>query len=237
MMEELIKQIKGDRVEKRYFNEVFFNQLFSTISVPLLRTNLQLKQITLKKINKESLNNSDLKIIGEHLALIHRKCQTLSSVWPPGILDRYNAQKKYSDLINSSKEKVTKPKIGLTHGDYRLRNIMKDKKKIYISDWEFGGLNFIYWDLAIFCADFLHNQFHKNYGGLSLINFIEGYFSKNYLSDDELNFSLTLGAVDVIFDHTSPRVGEKIPEPNTLFKNITKKEIDFLLGTRLKNLK
>jgi hypothetical protein len=91
--------------------------------------------------------------------------------------------------------------------------------------------------LAIFCADFLHNQFHLNYGGLSLIYFIEGYMSKNYLSDDELNFSLTLGGVDVVFNHISPRVGEKIPEPNTLFKNITKKEIDFLLGTSLVNLK
>ncbi|KKQ91970.1 MAG: hypothetical protein UT14_C0007G0012 [Candidatus Shapirobacteria bacterium GW2011_GWE1_38_92] len=46
-MEKLIKQINGDRAEKRYFNEVFFNQLFSAISVPLLGINPQLKQITL----------------------------------------------------------------------------------------------------------------------------------------------------------------------------------------------
>jgi len=63
--------------------------------------------------------------------------------------------------------------------------------------------------LAIFWADFLHNQFRNNYGRLYLINFIEGYMGKNYLSDDKLNFSLTLGGVDVVFDHISPRVGEK----------------------------
>ncbi|KKQ91969.1 hypothetical protein A2574_01840 [Candidatus Shapirobacteria bacterium RIFOXYD1_FULL_38_32] len=85
-----------------------------------------------------------MKIIGGHLALIHRKCQKYSNVWPLGILERYNIIEKYSELITSSKERIASPKIGLTHGDYRLRNILKDEEKIYISDWEFGGLNFIY---------------------------------------------------------------------------------------------
>jgi hypothetical protein len=227
---EFVKKIRGKGSGEKFFNEIFFNRLFHNISVPIIKIEAETGQIRYKKINNEVITNSDLVKIGENLATIHGQCMTLCEIWPSKFLERYSSQEKYSGLIKDLQEGIGKVKVGWVHGDYRLRNMLKERGRIYVTDWEYGQLGFIYWDLGIFIADIRHNQFHGRLGDLSPKSFIDGYISQIPLSNKELNFATKIGGIDIIFDHIYPRINEKKPEPRSLFKDYSSKEEENLMS-------
>lgn len=227
-----IKQFLGDRAEKRYQNELDAQMLFPELAAAILDTNEESLKITFEHIFGDSTECNDeiLSSIGVGLAKIHKSHQSLSEWKGSNLIERYKSfdDKHLVALAEHLFDDVPKPLYGFTHGDYRRRNILALPDGIKIVDWEFFGINFVYWDLAIFTGDYVHQKFH-NLQTNGLQPFWEGYLMENNLSNEELKLCKTLGGLDIIADHLLLHAGEKPPEPSDLFLDFNEVEKKYLL--------
>jgi len=233
--ESFTKRFTGNRAEKRYQNEIDAHLLFPEFTPKIIRTTEDPLEIILEKISgsDSECNDQTLKSIGIVLATIHKNHQNLGEWKKSHLTERYRlfTDERLANLFEQLSLGVLQPRYGFTHGDYRRRNILSSPDGVVVVDWEFFGINFIYWDLAIFSGDFVHQKFH----GLqtnSLRPFWEGYLSENTLTDEELSICKTLGGLDIIADHILQQPGEKPPEPLELFADFSDEEKNYLLNHR-----
>ncbi len=197
------KQFRGDRAEKRYQNELDAHLLFPDLIPAVLSTDEELLEITFEHISGDSTecSNEFLFAVGTALANIHKSHQSFSEWKNSNLIERYKSfsDKYLVELVDHLLDDVPKPLYGFTHGDYRRRNILALPDTIKVVDWEFFGINFVYWDLAIFAGDYVHQKFH-NLQTNSLKPFWEGYLAGNELTKEELILCKTLGGLDIIAD-------------------------------------
>lgn len=226
------KQFRGDRAEKRYQNELDAHLLFPDLIPAVLSTDEELLEITFEHISGDSneCSNEFLSAVGTALANIHKSHQSFSEWKNSNLIERYKSfsDKYLVELVDHLLDDVPKPLYGFTHGDYRRRNILSLPDTIKVVDWEFFGINFVYWDLAIFVGDYVHQKFH-NLQTNSLKPFWEGYLAGNELTKEELGLCKTLGGLDIIADHILLQPGEKPPEPKELFLDFNETEKQYLL--------
>lgn len=216
--------------EKIIEKEIKARKLFPRQSLPIIKTEENLRIFMPEAGMLEQPNNQDLYRIGQNLAKIHLMDLSESQEWPDKLLKRYEALPEMERSIIDAAKLIGSIKIGWIHGDMRLKNITKFKKKIVFIDWEFLGKNFIYWDVAIFLADIRHSQFHGRNTNLKLEYFIDGYTESLRLSTEELKFCYILGANDIVFDHLQGD-SEK-PINGVMFEKIESGEREFMLGER-----
>lgn len=231
------KAFFGDRALKRYRNELLYTDLFSTISPRVVskdETNLRLEFEFLRGDNT-TFTEDNIGSMGKTLAHIHKQQGIKLGSWEQSrLLARYQVSESAFVVNEYGKVRVmlAKPQFGLTHGDFRRRNIfISDNNGVKVIDWEFAGENIIYWDLAIFIGDMRHQRYH---GAHSLDDspFVHEYLKVIPLIDEEVEFCRVLGGLDIILDHIEPRPGEKPPEPQNLFLNFSEKERDYLLSAK-----
>ncbi len=233
--EVFTKIFRGERSEKRYQNEVDAFNLFPHLVPAIISANDQLMEISFERITGDSHECSPetLTAIGETLATVHRNHHRASEWKRSHLTERYRAfrDKDLAALFEQVSSAIKQPVYGLTHGDYRRRNILSTPEGIKVVDWEFFGTNFVYWDLAIFSGDYVHQKFHGAQTN-SLQPFWEGYLSQIELTDEEIALCKTLGALDIIADHVLVQPAEKPPEPEELFVDFSDQEKEYLLDHR-----
>jgi thiamine kinase-like enzyme len=224
-----VKDFKTNQNRRGFDREIIANKLFSEFSEPIFNVeNNKLKIYYKYLIQLDELNNQDLHRIGEILNLIHTRCSFTFNYWTNFFFDKYSLNSKLSNKLNEKKHKIKKIRGGFLHGDYRLMNILKTKEGIKIVDWEYFGINFIYWDIAILIADLRHRQYHKELLNLDIKHFFNGYGTS--LTQEEKDFSMYLGAVDIIIDHLFPNKKEKSPIPKDLYNNFCFEEREYLIN-------
>jgi thiamine kinase-like enzyme len=52
--------------------------------------------------------------------------------------------------------------LGVCHGDFLFKNIIRDNENLYLIDWEYFGVSLKYWDLATLWLQLMDsNEFQK----------------------------------------------------------------------------
>lgn len=124
---------------------------------------------------------------------------------------------------------VNKPKFASMHGDFRRRNIIiQDDLNLKVVDWEYFNNGPIYWDLAVFIGDMMHQRYH-NVQHIDPMKFIKYYRKSIDISKDEVELVKILGAAIITNDHINPWTDKKPPEPRVMFKNFNTLELNYLL--------
>jgi len=230
---KFVKHFTGKNMDKRFFGELFFNRLFNEFTPQIIDVDKKLRSIFFKKIKTSKFSYIDSYNIGKLLATVHNRCCLVIGVWPQNIMQKYKPFPEIDSQLSLLQKEIKKIRVGFIHGDFRLRNILKDGQKLLFTDWEYAGINFVYWDLAIFIGDLRHQQYHKKHLDLSVKEFLNGYSCINHLTKNEIRFIMKLGGYDIVLDHLSPEITEKNPIPATLFKRFNAKEEKYLLDANI----
>ena len=119
-----------------------------------------------KGIHKTKLKNSDIKNLAKQIKKLH-KIKTKAKTYDfksdllnyKKILKDEKSKKIISESLKSLKKlKKFKKELVLTHHDLNPKNIIFNKNKIKIIDWEYAGMNDSFFDLAAVCIEFKLNK-------------------------------------------------------------------------------
>ena len=119
-----------------------------------------------KGIHKTKLKNSDIKNLAKQIKKLH-KIKTKAKTYDlksdllnyKKILKDKKSKKIISESLKSLKKlKKFKKELVLTHHDLNPKNIIFNKNKIKIIDWEYAGINDRFFDLAAICIEFKLNK-------------------------------------------------------------------------------
>lgn len=134
-----------------------------------------------------SPNKSNMKLIGESMALIHNHCYRNKehialkvknefynkiSYWM--MLDnkipfKKEAEKRRREIFKTlSKKEIDQPKIPL-HRDFRKHNILYDGSKYHLIDFDFAAVDYVSIEVMSFISDIIENGF------ANVKSFLEGY--------------------------------------------------------------
>ena len=101
-----------------------------------------------------SLNQHRLKRVASTLKKMHKTKVRSKRVNLKKLLPRY----KYTKL---QKLKKFKSNLALTHNDLNPKNLIFTKDRLYLIDFEYAGVNDIYFDLASICVEFRLNKIEQ----------------------------------------------------------------------------
>lgn len=116
----------------------------------------------LKGKHKNKLKSKELKTLIKKVKKVH-KLKMKSKTYDFNIdLNHYKNSlhdKKSQKLIKKLKKKLKKLRnfkknLALCHHDLNPKNIIFSDKNIYLIDWEYAGINDIFFDLATICIEF-----------------------------------------------------------------------------------
>ena len=119
-----------------------------------------------KGIHKTKLKNSDIKNLAKQIKKLH-KIKTKAKTYDlksdllnyKKMLKDKKSKKIISESLKSLKKlKKFKKELVLTHHDLNPKNIIFNKNKIKIIDWEYAGINDRFFDLAAVCIEFKLNK-------------------------------------------------------------------------------
>ncbi len=225
------KVFDGYRKNKRFSRELEAAKHFPDITPKVMSSNPDELEINFEFIHGDIdvCNDDTLSSIGTTLASIHQSSKFVSAWETAHVLSRY---KRLPDPLfqrfNEIKDSVEEPRYGVTHGDYRRRNIISSDTGVKVVDWEFMGKSFVYWDIGIFVGDYVHNKYHGLQAN-KLQAFWNAYTSKINLNKSEVEFCIFIGGLDIVSGHLLVTPGEKSPIPEELFYNFTESEQEYLL--------
>ncbi len=137
---------------------------------------------TIKKLHK-----SKLKVTHEYN--FKNKLETYKRKLPNQLL----LNKEYEDNLIKEMEKACKNKeLVMSHNDLVKGNILFSNTKTYFIDWEYGSLNYEYFDLASFISENNINEKEANI-------FLNEYY-KSKLNDKIKNrISIFIKCLDILF--------------------------------------
>jgi thiamine kinase-like enzyme len=120
-----------------------------------------------------SLNQVQLKRVAITLKKMHKTKARSKRVNLKKLLPRY----QYTHL---QKIKKFKSNLALTHNDLNPKNLIFTKDHLYLIDFEYAGVNDIYFDLASICVEFRLNTAMQN-------RFLKLYFQSKRADFKKLN--------------------------------------------------
>lgn len=133
----MLKKSTGLKSQRRFNTELKYAQIFNYISPKIISANEETLEIIYREINQErEWVNKDLYEIGQILAEIHLENMKIVIFWPERLFLRFNERPEYQGLLQlyQFRDLIKEVKTGTIHGDFRLRNILKDDKEIKITD-------------------------------------------------------------------------------------------------------
>jgi thiamine kinase-like enzyme len=148
-----------------------------------------------KGIHKSKLKKSNIKTLAKQIKKLHKikvKAKTYNLKSDLSNYKTYLKDKESKKLINQSikslkKLKKFKKHLVLTHHDLNPKNIIFNKNKIKIIDWEYAGVNDRFFDLASICIEFNLNKKE------------EKLFLDNYLKKSNITQYLKLKHFKIIY--------------------------------------
>lgn len=128
-------------------------------------------------ISKERFSTS-IKLERNEIEKLHSALNHLSNfkkdeidiVFDKGYLLAQIEKAKMAEIVNTdqldrieTQVKSTKFPLAVCHGDFLLKNIIKNKDQFYLIDWEYFGISVRFWDYATLWIQFIGKiDFQKN---------------------------------------------------------------------------
>ena len=101
--------------------------------------------------------------------------------------------KEYEDSVISKMNQITKNKpLVMSHNDLVKGNILFSKNKTYFIDWEYGSLNYEYFDLASFISE-------NNLNNKEIDIFLNEYYKAKLNETIKNRISIFIKALDILF--------------------------------------